>query len=40
MDKVIPPMLPLLACMVLVLLFVTYFPEVFMWIPRGAGFAK
>jgi TRAP-type C4-dicarboxylate transport system permease large subunit len=40
MDKVIPPMLPLLACMVLVLLFVTYFPEVFMWISRGAGFAK
>lgn len=40
MDKVIPPMLPLLACMVAVLLFVTYFPEVFMWIPRGAGFAK
>ncbi len=40
MDKVIPPMLPLLACMIAVLLFVTYFPEVFMWIPRGAGFAK
>jgi tripartite ATP-independent transporter DctM subunit len=40
MDKVIPPMLPLLACMITVLLFVTYFPEVFMWIPRGAGFVK
>jgi len=40
MDKVIPPMLPLLACMIAVLLFVTYFPEVFMWIQRGAGFAK
>src|SRR5260221_3831404 len=40
MDKVIPPMLPLLACMIAVLLFVTYFPEGFMWIPRGAGFAQ
>src|SRR4051812_1029812 len=40
MDKVIPPMLPLLACMIAVLMFVTYFPEVFMWIPRGAGFVK
>ena len=40
MEKVIPPMLPLLACMIAVLLFVTYFPQVFMWIPRGAGFVK
>jgi tripartite ATP-independent transporter DctM subunit len=40
MEKVIPTLLPLLACMIAVLMFVTYYPEVFMWVPRLAGFAK
>jgi tripartite ATP-independent transporter DctM subunit len=40
MEKVIGTLLPLLACMVCVLLFVTYYPEVFMWVPRLAGFVK
>jgi tripartite ATP-independent transporter DctM subunit len=34
MEKIIPPLLPLLACMAVVLLFVTYVPEVYMWLPR------
>jgi tripartite ATP-independent transporter DctM subunit len=40
MEKVVPTMLPLLACMIAVLLLVTYYPQIFMWVPRGAGFAK
>jgi tripartite ATP-independent transporter DctM subunit len=40
MEKVIPTLLPLLACMICVLLFVTYYPGVFMWVPRLAGFVK
>jgi len=39
MTELIPPMLPLLAIMFGVLLFVTYVPESFMWLPRMFGFA-
>ena len=40
MTEVIPPTLPLLAIMFGVLLFVTYVPETFMWLPRMFGFAR
>ena len=40
MEKIIPPLLPLLACMMVVLLFVTYVPEVYMWLPRSFGLVK
>ena len=40
MDKIIAPLLPLLACMCVVLLFVTYVPEVYMWLPRSFGLVK
>src|SRR5712672_2273294 len=40
MEKIIPPLLPLLACMCVVLLFVTYVPEVYVWLPRSFGLAK
>src|SRR5215212_9498583 len=40
MEKIIPPLLPLLACMCVVLLFVTYVPEVSMWLPRSFGLVK
>ena len=40
MTELIPPMLPLLAIMFGVLLFVTYVPETFMWLPRMFGFAN
>src|SRR4051794_8389276 len=40
MEKIIPPLLPLLACMCVVLMFVTYVPEVYMWLPRGFGLVK
>jgi tripartite ATP-independent transporter DctM subunit len=40
MTELIPPMLPLLAIMFGVLLFVTYVPESFMWLPRAFGFAR
>jgi tripartite ATP-independent transporter DctM subunit len=40
MTELIPPMLPLLAIMIAVLLFVTYVPESFMWLPRMFGFAR
>jgi tripartite ATP-independent transporter DctM subunit len=40
MDKIIAPLLPLLACMTVVLLFVTYVPEVYMWLPRSFGMVK
>jgi hypothetical protein len=39
MTEIIPPMLPLLAIMIGVLLFVTYAPKSFMWLPRAFGFA-
>jgi tripartite ATP-independent transporter DctM subunit len=40
MTELIPPLLPLLAIMFGVLLFVTYVPETFMWLPRMFGFAR
>ena len=40
MEKIIAPLLPLLACMCVVLLFVTYVPEVYMWLPRSFGLIK
>ena len=38
MTEVVKPMLPLLAIMVAALMLVTYFPELFMWLPRMFGF--
>jgi hypothetical protein len=38
MTELIPPMS--LAIIVGVLLFVTYVPESFMWLPRTFGFAR
>jgi TRAP-type C4-dicarboxylate transport system permease large subunit len=40
MTELVAPMLPLLAIMIAVLLFVTYVPESFMWLPRAFGFAR
>jgi tripartite ATP-independent transporter DctM subunit len=40
MEKLIPPLLPLLGCMLVVLLGVTYFPEVYWWLPRSFGLVK
>jgi tripartite ATP-independent transporter DctM subunit len=40
MDKIVPPLLPLLACMTVVLLMVTYFPEIYWWVPRSFGLVK
>ncbi len=40
MEKIIPPLLPLLACMLVVLIFVTYVPESYAWLPRGLGLMK
>jgi len=40
MDKIIPPLLPLLGCMLVVLIFVTYFPEIYWWLPRSFGLVK
>ncbi len=40
MEKIIPPLLPLLGCMCVVLIFVTYVPEVYMWLPRSFGLVK
>jgi len=40
MDKIIPPLLPLLGCMLVVLLIVTYFPEIYWWVPRSFGLVK
>jgi tripartite ATP-independent transporter DctM subunit len=40
MTELIAPMLPLLAIMIGVLMFVTYVPESFMWLPRYFGFAR
>jgi len=35
MDRIVAPLLPLLACMTVVLLFVTYVPEIYIWLPRS-----
>jgi tripartite ATP-independent transporter DctM subunit len=40
MDKIIPPLLPLLACMLVVLIFVTYVPASYDWLPRMLGLMK
>jgi len=40
MDKLLPPLLPLLACMLVVLFFVTYVPESYAWLPRSFGLMK
>jgi TRAP-type C4-dicarboxylate transport system permease large subunit len=40
MDKLIPPLLPLLACMLVVLVCVTYFPELYWWLPRSFRLVK
>ena len=40
MDKIIAPLLPLLACMCVVLLLVTYMPEIYVWLPRSFGLIK
>jgi len=40
MTDLVTPMLPLLAIMFGVLMFVTYVPESFMWLPRHFGFAR
>ncbi len=40
MEKIIAPLLPLLVCMFVILLFVTYVPEVYMWLPRSFGLVK
>lgn len=40
MEKIILPLLPLLGCMLVVLLLVTYVPEVYVWLPRGLGLMK
>jgi tripartite ATP-independent transporter DctM subunit len=37
MDKLLPPLLPLLACMSVVLLLVTYLPAIYEWLPRMLG---
>jgi tripartite ATP-independent transporter DctM subunit len=40
MEKIILPLLPLLGCMLVVLLLVTYLPETYAWLPRGLGLMK
>jgi tripartite ATP-independent transporter DctM subunit len=40
MEKIIAPLLPLLACMCVVLIFVTYVPEIYVWLPRSFGLVK
>jgi tripartite ATP-independent transporter DctM subunit len=40
MDKIIAPLLPLLACMCAVLLLVTYVPEIYVWLPRSFGLIR
>lgn len=40
MEKLILPLLPLLACMLVVLIFVTYAPEVYWWLPRSFGLVR
>jgi tripartite ATP-independent transporter DctM subunit len=40
MEKLIAPLLPLLACMLVVLMGVTYWPEIYWWLPRSFGLVK
>ena len=37
-DKVIKPLLPMFVAMVIVLLLVTYIPDIALWLPRSLGF--
>ncbi len=37
-EKVIRPMLPFFAAMIIVLLIITYFPQLSLWLPRAFGF--
>ena len=37
-DKVIKPLIPMFLAMVLVLLLVTYLPEISLWLPQKLGF--
>jgi tripartite ATP-independent transporter DctM subunit len=37
-DKVIRPMIPMFVAMVIVLLLVTYFPQISLWLPSKFGF--
>ena len=37
-TAVVRPMLPLVAIMVSVLMMITYFPGLYMWLPRWFGF--
>lgn len=37
-DKVIKPLLPMFIAMVVVLLLVTYIPEISLWLPKSLGF--
>lgn len=37
-DKVVKPLLPMFIAMVIVLLLVTYFPEISLWLPSRFGF--
>ena len=38
MTEIVKPMLPLLVIMISALMLVTYFPELFMWLPEMFGF--
>jgi TRAP-type C4-dicarboxylate transport system permease large subunit len=37
-DKVIKPLIPMFIAMVIVLLLVTYFPQISLWLPQKLGF--
>ena len=37
-ERVIKPLIPLFAAMIVVLLIVTYFPEISLWLPRVLGY--
>jgi TRAP-type C4-dicarboxylate transport system permease large subunit len=37
-EKLIRPLLPMYAVMILILLLVTYFPQLTLWLPRLFGF--
>jgi TRAP-type C4-dicarboxylate transport system permease large subunit len=40
MEKVVPPLLPFIAAIVAVLLFLAMVPEVTLWLPRVLGFIQ
>ena len=39
-PRLIAPLLPLLACICVVLLLVTYVPEIYVWLPRNFGLVE